>query len=421
MYNVYMTRNKKNIVIIGAGFGGITVVLKLSPKIANLSQEYEIILIDRHHHQLYTPALYEIAAIPRDYVPDEPLKSSVLIPVTDIIKNRPVTFVCDELVGLEMNEKKVILQKRGEIPYEFLVLALGSETNYFDIPGLKEHSFPLKTFDDANRLRKAVEDNFLQKESLQIVVGGAGASGVELVAEFVNFLCSLKAESSRVSGLCDVQFSLVDASPEILQGFESYVVEKTKKRLAKLGIKIKTNAVIASIPNESEIVFKNGSREPYDLLIWTGGVKGPGIYKQFKIPLSNKGAIVVDEFLGVQGQKKHVFAIGDNSTLINPLTQKPLVWNVPVAEAEGRLVAKNIINLIKNKPLRKFIPLKKYPFVLAVGRKYAIADLIYLRFSGTVGWCLKQLVELRYFLFVLPFGQALRMWWKSVKYFTTND
>lgn len=409
---------KKRIIIAGAGFGGITTTLKLFNLLGKLQDEYEIVLLDRRHHQLYTTALYEIAAAPRKNTSDLNLKSSVLIPLDDIISKKQITVRCDELVSIKPSEKKLILQKNGELAYEFLVLALGSETNYFAIPGLKDFGLPLKTFDDAIRLRNKIEDFLQKKDKLRIVVGGAGSSGVELIAEFVNFICSLKRGAGK--NICEVEFMLVEASPEILPGLEPWLIRKTKERLETLGIRIKTEHVITSV-TENEIYFKNGNKEFYDVLAWTGGTKGPEILKNCGLPLSEKGAVLIDNYLQIHGQEGNIFAIGDNSTLINQKTGKPLGWNVPVAEAEGRLAAKNIIRIIKGQTLKKFRPLKKYPFVLAVGKKYAIADLVWLRFTGFSGWLVKQLVELRYFLFLLPFGKAIRIWVRGVKYFITND
>lgn len=409
---------KKNIVILGAGFGGITAALALAKKKQTISPEYNIILIDRHHHQLYTPALYEIASIPRENAPDTSLKSAILIPVADIVAKKPIQFICDEILGLDRNAKKIIL-KNTELPYEFLVNALGSETNYFNIPGLKEESFPLKTFDDAVRLRNKIEDWVQKKDAIKIVVGGAGASGVELVAEFVNFVCDIQ-KNINTNSHCKIELLLIESSSDILQGFDKWVIAKTKKRLARLGVRIKTNATIASIKKQ-ELDFANGAKESFNILIWAGGVQGPAILKQFGLPLSIKGALVIDEYLRAGNPKERIFAIGDNSSLINPKTGKPLIWNVPVAEAEGRLVAKNIFREIRGKPLKKFIPLKKYPFILAIGKKYAIADLVVIQVCGFFGWCLKQLAELRYLLFILPFSKAIKTWLACMRIFTSND
>lgn len=411
--------SKKKIVIAGAGFGGATVALKLAEGLGRLNAEYEIVLLDHRRHQLYTPALYEIAAIPSENIPDLTLKSAVLIPIANITARKPITPICDELIELKASKKKLILQKSGELEYQFLVLALGSETNYFSIPGLKEHGLPLKTFDDALRLRNKIEDLFRQKGGLKVVVGGAGASGVELVAEFINFICTLKKELNK--NLCQVEFMLVEASSEILPGFEPWVIKKARKRLESLGIAVKTGHIITGV-TEKEISFQNGAKEFYDILIWTGGVKGPEILKNFGLPLSQNGSVLVDDYLRVQTNEDNgLFAIGDNSTLTSPQTQKPLAWNIPVAEAEGKLAAKNILRIIKGQSLKKFVPLKKYPFILAVGKKYAVADLAWFHFAGFIGWLAKHLVELRYFLLIFPPGKAVRLWLRNIKNFVSND
>jgi NADH:ubiquinone reductase (H+-translocating) len=411
---------KKNIVILGAGFGGITAALSLAKQKRQLDEEYEIILIDRHHHQLYTPALYEIASIPQENITDIALKTSILIPLADIATGKSITVLTDEITGLAPEKQEVFLKNNGGVSYEFCIIALGSETNYFGIPGLKERSFPLKTFDDAVRLRNAIEELVKKNDGIKVVVGGAGASGVELAAEFVNFICDIKEKILDGKKVCNVEFLLVEASPEILPGFDSRTIQKTKHRLARLGIRIKTSAAITEVQND-KMLFKNGEQESYDILCWTGGVRGPAVFADFNLSLSPKGAIEIDEFLRVKNSNGTLFAVGDNTSLINPKTGKPLIWNVPVAEAEGRLAAKNIVRAIRGESLRRFVPLKKYPFILAIGKKYAIADLIVVHICGFFGWFLKQIVELRYLLFILPIKKAITTWLRGEKYFMSND
>lgn len=412
-------QESKNIIIVGAGFAGITAALFLARK-KNQLTGYKIILIDCHSFQLYTPALYEIASIPREYVPDITLKSSVALSIPEIIRNKSVSFYEDEITGLNTQEHKIQLKKHGEIAFDYLVFALGSETNYFDIPGLKEHSFPLKTFHDAVRLRNALEDRLKLKDNLHIVVGGGGASGVELVAEFVNFVCALKEDILDGKKVCSVEFTLVEAADDILTGFDYWLVQKARKRLAELGVTVKNRHIIAAVADR-EITYENGKREKFDILIWTGGVKGPTTLAKIGLPLSPKGTLEVNEYLQLKGANGRVFAIGDNAFMTNPFTGKPLIWNVPVAEAEGKIAAENISLLIRNHSMKKFVPRRKYPFILAVGRKYAIADLLYTRFSGVWGWLAKQLVEFRYLISILPWQRALGICLRGVKIFTSND
>ena len=402
---------------MGAGFGGITAMRRLAKK---LPPDFSLILIDRHHHQLYTPALYEIASIPKEMTEDTMLKSSILIPVEDIIRGKPVTFICDDFISLDSGSKTIQLRKTGTLPYAYLVLALGSEIAYFDIPGLREYGLALKTFDDSIRMRNAIEEILQKKGQLHIAVGGAGSAGIELVAEFVNFICIMQEKLMPDSKKCSVFFTLIEAAPDILPGFESWVVELAKKRLHELGVTIQTNTAIASV-SETEITFKNGETQPRDILIWTGGVKGPALFHTIGLEVSPKDSLLVDEYLCAKDPSHAIFAVGDNATYINPRTQKPLVWNVPAAEEEAKVAAINILRSIAGKQLYRFEPAKKYPFVLAVGRKYAVADLIIFRFWGLSGWIAKQMIELRYILSVLPFRKALPLWWRSVWVSGAND
>src|SRR3989344_4136626 len=344
--------NSKNVVITGAGFGGITTALKLAKKLKKFPG-YRLILIDCHDYQLYTPALYEIASMPREYAPGSMIKSSVTLPIATIVKKKSIISLKDSVTGISPSEKKITLEKRGILDYEYLVLALGSETNYFGIPGLKEYSFPLKTFRDAARLRNAIEDLVQKEKEIKIVVGGGGSSGVELISEFVNFICAIKKRVAK-KRICDVRFILIESSPEILPGFDEWVVAKAKKRLTRLGIEIRTGAAIISV-GVKVLALKDGRKETFDIFIWTGGVKGASPLEKTGLPLSGKGSVIIDETLRVQGLPDSVFAIGDNSTFVDQRTDKPLIWNVPVAEQEGRIAAHNIISLIEKKPLKKIV------------------------------------------------------------------
>ena len=136
------------------------------------------------------------------------------------------------------------------------------------------------------------------------------------------------------------------------------------------------------------------------------------------VTLGPKGGIPVSEELET-GPK--ILAIGDNASFMNPATGRPLPWNALIAENQARVAADNIVADLSGTPRRKFQPQKNYPFILAVGRKYAIADLVYIHEWGFAAWCLKLLVELKYLLFILPFLEAISTWWKYVKVARSND
>lgn len=410
----------KTIVILGAGFGGLTAVLKLSKAVKRrgLTKDCRLILVNKTSYQVYTPALYEIASIPKGEANAVCLKTSICIDLAEVASLDGFQFIGGEAAGLDQ-ERKVVRLSSGEVfSFDYLVIALGAETNFFNIPGLKERALPLKTFEDAIRLRNKIEEVVLGGATpIHIVIGGAGATGVELAAEVHSFLCYLKERLMPSEKTCDYDVTLIEASPEILPGFEPWIVKKARRRLLRIGVKILTNKIVTSV-DERNVFCKDGSILPYHIFVWAGGVVSVGVLKNFGLSLTPKGKIIVNEYLGAAPR---IFAIGDNAECTPGGIIKPLPGNVPVAETQASVVAKNIIAEVTGKQKKKFVPMRKYPYILAVGKKYAIADLVYIRFSGFWGWCAKQLVELRYLIFVLGPLRALSMWWRSVKYSVSND
>lgn len=406
---------EKLIVIVGAGFGGITVALKLEKKLRRFPA-YHIVLIDKNAYQLYTPALYEIAAIPREEASASVLKPIIIIPVEEIVARRRIRFLQEEVIKID-REKSIISLKDGKnLSFTFLVLALGSETNYFNIPGLKEHSYPLKQFEDAIRIRNRIEKMVAEKSILNIIVGGAGAAGVELISELANFICYLQ-QKVLTTHTCANRLILIEASATVLPGIDQWTVERATERLRALGIEIKTATRIAQV-EATHVITDDHKRISCDLLVWTGGVTGNSFSTSLGLPLTRKNNLAVNEFLEAQ---KNIFVVGDGAGFIDKGTGQLLPWTVPIAEAEGKIIAKNIARIISDKPKIPFTPLRHYPYILTIGKKYALANLIVMHLKGFPGWLIKIFVELRYLLFILPMIKAFRIWWKGVRIYSSND
>lgn len=412
---------KTNIVIAGGGFGGISAALCLDKAMrrlpASVRAQYRVVLVNNHHSHLYTPALYEIAAIAQGEHALQYVKSSITIPLAEIFHGTSIEWLERTIVRVDRAEQTLVFDNDEKLPYEYLALALGAETAYFNVPGAEEHSMPLKTFADAVRLRDciqlAIED---ESPNLSIVIAGGGATGVEVAAEFKNFICSLR-DIRYPNKKCRIGVTIVEGNPEILAGFRPSIVKKAKSRLQKLGVKVITGAAVSRV-NKNCVTLADGSIIPCSILVWAAGVKANRVLETLGLPLSKKGSLPVDEYLAAG---KNIYAIGDNSCFINPATGQPLPWNVPIAEDEARVVAANIIADISGKPKERFRPWKQYPFILALGSKYAVADFVYFRISGRAAWALKLLVELRYLLFILPPWGALSTWWKYVTVSRSND
>ena len=411
---------KKNIMIAGAGFGGITAALLLDKAFRRqqaLFDQYNLVLVNNHHSHLYTPALYEIAAIPQGHHALDYVKSSIAIPLAEIFNRTHVQWLENQIIAIDRAAKVLRFDNDKSIPYEYLILALGAETSYFNIPGAKEHSFPLKTFADGVKLRDRIQEIIESTEPVAtVVVAGAGASGVEVAAEFENF-CSKMRRLNPAQAICKIKVILVEAGPQILAGFDPWVIDKATKRLLRIGVEIKTGVAITAVEN-TRVILKDGSAIPASALVWAGGVQAAGVLKTLGLPLSPKGSVTVDQFLCAEPK---VYAIGDNAGFMNLETQKPLPWNAVAAEEEARVASANIIADILGSSPRPYNPPKKYPFILAVGKKYAFADLVFVHISGLPAWLLKQLIELKYFFFILPPLQALSTWWKYITVARSND
>lgn len=409
---------KKNIVILGAGFAGITAALELSKKLARFSLEhaYSLILINETPYHLFTPYLYEIASIPKSEASAVDLKSIACIPIEDIIAKTAIIFLQEQAVLINRFSKTVYFSDNRALDYEYLVIAAGAMITALGIPGISEYGHFLKTFTDAIALRNKIEELVAHKKEIRIVLAGAGPTGIELAAECYKYLCFLQKRSAQK---CDAHVELIEAADTILPGFPEITVRIVKKRLHSYGVNVRTHAPVIKI-SDTEVFLEDGSRIHYDLFIWSGGVIGAPILKTLNISLTKKNAVQVNQFLQLPDDPS-VFVVGDNAACIHAKTKRPLSWNVPVAELEGRSAAKNIIRIILQKPITPFKPRAMYPYVLTVGGTFAVADLIFIHFSNVLAWILKQLIELRYFLTILPYRKALPLWLRALRHVHSND
>jgi NADH:ubiquinone reductase (H+-translocating) len=392
---------KKRILIVGAGFGGLRTALTLGKQVRKngLAAEYEVALVDRSPLHIYTPLLYKLAAS-RSFNPD-----ALAYPLLAILEETGVRFMEDSVWEMDLLEGDVHLSRGEELRCDYLVLAPGSETNYFDIPGLKENSLPLKTLQDAESIRGRVE---ALPASAKIVVGGGGPTGLELAAE-------LK---------CNYGFdvTIIEAMPQIIPGFAPGIVERATERLKKIGVKILTNEPI-TLATTVNLKTKTGLTVPFDLLIWTGGVKVPEWVTKLPVKTEARGRIAASFGMECLPQTPDlrlapmVYALGD-AVCVYDKVGKPMPGVAPAAIDQGLIVAANILSDIlaekngKNASHRAYSP-ARYPYVLPLGKSYAIGTIGPITFSGIAGWLFKDAITLDYLLSIMPFVQAFSIWRKS--------
>lgn len=429
-------KQKKKIVILGAGFGGLKVARILNRNIlrSGLEEKYEILLIDRNGYHTYYPTLYEIATTSKNLANQIDLKRIVTIPLSDIFEKNPITIIQDKVTELDLIEGDIHSENGTKYKFDYLVMALGAEINYFGIPGLEESSLSLKSFTDAVKIRDSVWnliEGAPKDRQFNIIIGGGGSTGVELAGELKSWLCQLSDEKTT---LCNVNLQLIQATPTVLSGFHPRIIDKVTKRLNSIGVEIISGETITKA-DKNQISLSSGRLVPYDLLIWTGGVKASSIFGTLPIKKEPKGRAEVSGNMYCLPQTPDlklygkIYAIGDSVCIYDPSTGKPIPQIAEVAIEQAKIAAYNILEDIKfaeglsDKPRHEtFAPRREYPYVIPVGAKYAVAKIGPFIICGFPGWILKGVIELYYLILnVLPLKKALKMWLLGLKIFIQND
>lgn len=422
---------KKRIVILGGGFGGLSSALTLAEKLKKTPSEndYEIVLVDKNEYHTFTPLLYETATTSKATANYLKLKSLVTYPFKNLLEKTKVRFLKGEVLHIDLREGAVHLKSR-KLKYEYLILALGAETNHFKIPGLQEYSLSLKSFADSLKIRDAIL-SLVESDvkNPKIVIGGAGATGVELASEIKEWTCKMREDIGKT---CDAEVTLVDGGKTVLALFSPTVIKIATKRLQKIGVKVLTEKMIKEV-KKKELIFKNGENIPFDIFIWTGGVKAASLTEQLPTKNDPRGRVEITgplECIPEGPDLKFagkIYVVGDIACFYDPKTENPVPQAARPAIVQGRIAAINIIEDIKKeKGLRKKVKHKNfrprnYPYIVPIGGKFAVAKFGPFILPGFPGWILKGLVELNYFLSIMSFTEAMKVWLKGLWVFIRND
>lgn len=388
-------------------------------------KDHQVILIDKNDYHTYTPTLYEISTTSKEVANYLDLKSVNTFPVKKLLDKLPVEFIEAEVVKIDIQKGDIHLHDGRHIPYRHLIIALGSETNFFNIPGLKEHALELKTFTDALKIRDKIlttVEGAAKDEEVNIVIGGAGATGVELAGEIQQWLTQLKSEGYN----CKTSVSIINSSDTILSSFDKRIVKYATRRLKKLGTNIITSERIEGI-TENSVMVSNGRTIQFHIFIWTGGVKANSLTNIFPFKVANREQITVNTNLlclpskSDLSIKSKIYAVGDITCVTNPKTGMLVGSVARVAISQATVAAKNIVRDIQGiKKRAEYKPIN-YPYVVPVGGKYAIVKFGPIIISGFFGWILKGLVELNYLASIMPIGKTLNVWVKGLRIFIQND
>lgn len=373
---------KKRVVILGGGFGGIAAARQLN------SSEFSITLVDRQNHHLFQPLLYQVAACGLS-------ASEISQPIRGILSQRKNTrVIMADILGIDLASKTVSLDN-GSIPYDILIVALGSKTSYFAHPEWEKFAPGLKTAVDALTIRNRVLQAFEDAETtadparihrlMTVVVIGGGPTGVELAGAFAELTRSVLRRDFRRIDPRKARILLLEAAPRILNLFSENLSRKALTQLQSLGVEVRTGVKVEDITQQG-LRLDTGETIDAATVVWAAGVRASSIAESFGVPLDRGGRVAVDPDLSLPGHP-HVFVIGDMAA-VPQLGKNTLVPGVaPAAMQMGAFVGR----LLDNEERRPKAPRPVFRYfdkgtMATIGRSAAVAKLGPLEFGGFLAW-----------------------------------
>ena len=404
------TSNLPRIVIIGAGFGGINIVKKL-----NFSKT-QVVLINKTNYHTFQPLLYQVSTAGLE--PD-----SIAYSVRSIFKKEPNFYFRITEVKHIYPDKKSILTDLGELSYDYLVIATGSQTNFYGNSNIQKYAMPMKTVPEALDMRSLIiqnleaailTNNLEERNSLMnFVIVGGGPTGVELAGAFAELKSHILPTDYPDLDIRKMNVHLIQADSRLLVGMSEKSSNKAREYLEKMGVSIWFNTFVKDYDGVN-VVTNTHNFQTYTL-IWTAGVKGSLIEGLSEGSIQG-GRYLVDEYNQVKGYKD-IFAIGDIACMASEKQPKGHPMVAQPAIQQGKLLAKNLQRIFQNKPLIPFSYFDKGSMA-TVGRNKAVVELNGMRFSGWFAWILWITVHLAFLVGFRNKMVTLSNW--IVQYFQYN-
>lgn len=415
MFNIENT-GKKRIVIIGGGFGGLRLSLDL------LNSGYQVILVDKNNYNQFQPLIYQVAT-------SGLYPSSISFPFRKLFKNnKDFYFRMAEMRGV-FPEENYIQTSIGKITYDYLVLAYGSQTNFFGNKNIEHVAMPMKFVSESMGLRNALLSNFERittcstqqerDELLNIVIVGGGPSGVEIagaLSEMKNFV--LPHDYPEINSNA-INIYLIQGCDRLLPAMSEKASRKSLEYLQKMGVKVTLSTLVTDY-KDNKVYLANGDSIPTRTLIWVCGVKVKALSGLKPEQLGSGNRILVDHYNKVVGTN-NIFAIGDCALMQGVEAYPhghPQMAQPSIQQAKN--LAKNFKLMLKNKELHPF-KYKDLGSMATIGKNKAVADLGKIKFTGIIAWALWMLVHLRSILGIKNKLSVLIDWtWSYFTYDKSN-
>lgn len=383
--------NERKVIIVGGGFGGVTAALKLD-QLSN--GKLDITLISDQPHFEYHAALYRVVA------GRSPLE--VCIPLSEIFSETNVKVVEDSVTDINNETNQVLGREGSKYLFDKLIFAIGSQTAYYDIPGLKDHSFSVKTIHEALKLKSHLHqlfentNNSSSKLPIHVVIAGGGPTGIEIAGELSTYLKAVLKDHNLPQSAAVIE--LFEAGKSLLPRFPRWAQKVAEKRLKKLGVSIFLETPI--LKEDVESAYMPQMKLKTKTVIWTAGVAANDLVKSIKLfSLDKRGRILVDNYLRAENSDS-IFVIGDaastadSGTAVAAINQAESVVSTIWSEFNGDAAQE----YVASKPI----------YAVPIGPAWAIYHSGHFHTAGAVGWVLRRLIDLRFFNRILPFSATLR-------------
>ncbi len=389
------SEGKKRVLILGAGSAGLSAALELQ---RNRSTEprLEITLVDQHNYHLFTPLLYQV-------VTGGVEPGHISFPLRSLLHHGgvvgPVMFRQSQIQGIDLDKKKVITDN-GELGWDYLVVALGSTTNFFDLSDGENHALSLKSLRDGIDLHNRILDRYeaalleadeqCRREFLTFVIVGGGSTGVELAASIQDYVRKVLIRDFP-SLTPQVRVVLAEARDNILLEMKVEMREVALRRLRSQGVEVLLGTHIVKAWSGG-VETASGQTIPTRTAIWVAGIKPVGIAQSLPLDKASDGRILVNRNLEAPAIPG-VYIVGDCAYLPQEPGSEPYPPTGQIAVRQGMTCARNILNAVAGKPLLPF----RYKYkgeLISMGRNVAVAQIGNQAFDGLAAWLLWRIYYL---------------------------